>query len=323
MNSMATKLTSVLGAALAVVLLTHEPAEARRGGSFGSRGMRTYQAPRTTQTAPQQTAPVQRSMTPESRQPATAAAPNAAANAGAQQPRRGLGGMMGGILGGLAVGGLLGMLMGNGFGGMAGLMTALLQVALIGGAVLLVMALLRRRKQEPAAVIGGRSDYIPMGPGHGFEAPRHGGGGGAGAAAPETQSIEIGVGQADKEAFERLLHEVQGAFGREDYGALRERTTPEIMSYLSEELSQNAVRGHRNEVSGLKLLMADVAEAWREGETEYVTAAMRYESIDVVRDRDTGAVVSGDPDKSSETIELWTFVRRMGEPWKLSAIQEA
>ena len=47
------------------------------------------------------------------------------------------------------------------------------------------------------------------------------------------------------------------------------------------------------------------------------------ESIDVMRDRQTGAVVSGDAEHPTEITELWTFVRRGQEPWKLSAIQEA
>ena len=79
---------------------------------------RTYQAPAPTRTAPQQTAPVQRSMTPQEKAAAPAAAP-AAAGAQAQAPgRRGFfGGMGGGILGGLVAGGLLGMMLGHGWGG--------------------------------------------------------------------------------------------------------------------------------------------------------------------------------------------------------------
>ncbi|RST78930.1 hypothetical protein EJC49_25300, partial [Aquibium carbonis] len=45
-------------------LVSTDFAEARRGGSFGSRGSRTFQAPPPTRTAPAQTAPVERSMTP-------------------------------------------------------------------------------------------------------------------------------------------------------------------------------------------------------------------------------------------------------------------
>jgi len=135
--------------------------------------------------------------------------------------------------------------------------------------------------------------------------------------------VEIGLLQADRDAFERLLGEVQDAFGREDYASLRERTTPEVMSYLAEELSQNATQGRRNQVSATRLLQADVGEAWREGEVDYATAALRYESIDVITDRASGAVVEGDPNAPTQTTELWTFARQAGLPWKLSAIQEA
>jgi len=69
-------------------------------------------------------------------------------------------------------------------------------------------------------------------------------------------------------------------------------------------------------------LQADVSEAWREGPMEYATAAMRYESIDVMRDRTSGAVISGDAERPTQTTELWTFVRPQGGAWKLSAIQE-
>ena len=78
----------------------------------------------------------------------------------------------------------------------------------------------------------------------------------------------------------------------------------------------------RNEVSGVELLQADIAEAWNEGANDYATAAFRYEAIDVLRDRTTGTLAGG-VDEPTETVELWTFVRTNGGAWKLSAIQEA
>jgi predicted lipid-binding transport protein (Tim44 family) len=38
-------------------------------------------------------------------------------------------------------------------------------------------------------------------------------------------------------------------------------------------------------------------------------------------DRTTGKLVDGDDRNPSETTEIWTFVRRPGSDWKLSAIQ--
>jgi predicted lipid-binding transport protein (Tim44 family) len=336
MTQSKTRLASVLGMTLAVSLLAVDAADARRGGSFGSRGSRTYQAPPPTRTAPQQTAPVQRSMTPQEKAAAPAAAP-ATAGAQAQAPgRRGFfGGIGGGILGGLVAGGLLGMMLGHGWGGMgAGLGNTLLQVLLIGGGIWLLMSLVRRRSAQPAGFpreaafqsgaappfganrafdsdAGARTTYTPQTDAEPRPAPG------------PTPTHDIGLTQADRDAFERLLKEVQEAFGREDYAGLRAITTPEIMSYLAEELSENATHGRRNEVTGTKLLQADIAEAWAEGDTDYATAAMRYESTDVMRDRASGEVLGGDAAGPSETTELWTFVRQPGQPWRLSAIQDA
>ena len=60
-------LAAAFGVALALGMLIADPADARRGGSFGSRGTRTYSQPRSTSTAPGYVPPVQRSMTPNFR----------------------------------------------------------------------------------------------------------------------------------------------------------------------------------------------------------------------------------------------------------------
>lgn len=319
---------AVIAIALIASLSVVDSADARRGGSFGSRGARTYAAPPPTKTAPAATAPIQRSMTEPSRTATQAATPN----------RGGfLGGFGGSLLGGLALGGLIGMLLGNGIGGFAGGLGLILQLALLAFGAMFLMRFLANRNRPATA--GGASlaggPAMREGAGSQEPGPRGFGGlggfglGGAGAAAPRRPANarnahdEIGILDSDLEAFEQRLTEVQSAFASEDYAALRTLTTPEIMSYLSEELSQNATSGLRNEVSDVKLLQGDLAEAWREGDTDYATVAMRYESRDVMRDRTSGAIVSGDIDQPTETSEIWTFTRRGGQDWKLSAIQDA
>ncbi len=342
MASLRSKITAALGVSLVLGLLMAEPADARRGGSFGSRGSRTYSQPRHTETSPGYVPPVQRSMTqppaggagtqPGGAYAARPGQPGYAAGAPAAGFGGGrFGGFGGGFLGGLVTGGLIGGLMGHGWGGGwggggmgagGGLLTMLIQIAVIGLGVSLLMRLFRRPR--PAASMPWEQPQSTNGGAQGFT-----GGGGFSGPTPGATSVpptggpawEIPISQQDQNDFERLLTEIQDAFGREDYPGLRERTTPEIMSYLAEELSENATHGRRNEVSGTRLLQADVGEAWREGDTDYATAAMRYESIDLMRDRTSGAVLSGDPDRPSQTVELWTFARRTSGPWKLSAIQ--
>lgn len=306
----------------AVFVMASTPADARRGGSMGSRGSRTYEAPPATRTAPNQAAPVQRTAADK---PAPA---QAGANARQQAPAAAAksGGLAKGLMGGLIAGGLIGMMMGGGFGalGGSGMLMALLQIALLAGVIWFALRLFRRR---PAMAPAGGPAMAPF-----TASPFMGGQQGGFAAAPQPQrfapapaptSRDLAIQMSDKQAFEGLLAEVQDAFAREDYSALRACTTPEVMSYLAEELSQNATKGQRNDVSGTELLEAEVAEAWSENGADYATVAMQYQSIDVMRDRNTGAVIEGDPTKPSHTTELWTFVRDANNPWRLSAIQEA
>ncbi len=322
------RLAALVVLGLTTTLATIDTADARRAGggasSFGSRGSKTFAAPAPTNTAPGTAAPMERSMTPRTN-PSSQAAPNAAA----QQRNGGLFGSFGkSMLGGLLVGGLFGMLLGNGFGGMAGMLGMLLQVALIGGLVMLAMRFFASRNQPAASAAGGanfRQSAMGGGangnPASGFRMPNIGGGNAASAAAtaPVVQPLEIDGSDFDR--FEQLLCEVQAAYSREDYAALRRIATPEAMSYLAEELGENATNGVKNEVSDVKLLQGDLSEAWSEEGTDYATVAIRYESIDVMRNRETGEVMEGDPNQLGESTEIWTFARKRGGDWLLSAIQ--
>ncbi|MDC9812303.1 Tim44 domain-containing protein [Rhizobium binxianense] len=313
----------------ATVFASLDDAEARRAGSggFGSRGTRTFQAPPVTSTAPAPAAPIERSMTPR---PQTTAPATAQQPFGAQRP-----GLFGGfgrsMIGGLIAGGLLGMLVGHGFGGGFGFLGMLLQIALIGGAVMLAMRYFANRRQPSYGAGGqsrsyGQSSYgqqsYGMSPAgnSSFQIPAIGSGSSSRGNRP---SDEIGLAQADLDQFEELLTQVQTAYGAEDYGTLRRLTTPEAMSYLAEELGENATNGVRNRVSDVKLLQGDIAEAWREDGQEYATLAMRYSSIDAMVERDSGRIVSGDDRHPSESTEVWTFVRKPSAGWKLAAIQGA
>ncbi len=300
------KLAAVLAVALAIGMVA-SPADARVGGgmSFGSRGTRTFTPPPTTRTAPSQAAPMQRSVT----QPSS---PNGLGTGGFFN-RPGLFG--GGLLGGLAAGflgaGLFGLLFGHGFfgglGGFASLLGLLLQIGLV---VLIARFLWGMWQRREPAFAGG--PMLRNAGGMGFGVP-----GGAG---PASAPVEID--RADYDAFERLLGDIQTSYSHEDLAALRARVTPEMLSYFSEELADNASRGVVNKVSDVKLLQGDLAEAWREGATEYATVAMRFALVDRTLDRATGRLVEGS-DAPQQVTELWTFRRSAGGQWLLSAIQQA
>ena len=148
-------------------------------------------------------------------------------------------------------------------------------------------------------------------------------GGGSGVPASKARAPgtdEVGLTPDDFNSFEKILDEVQAAYTAEDLGKLRSDVTPEMVSYFSEELAANASTGVINRVADVKLLQGDLAEAWREGDTDYATVAMRYSLNDQMVERDSGRVLQGGPD---EVTEIWTFLRKRGGRWLVSAIQQS
>src|SRR5215813_7309143 len=291
-----------LGAIVTAFVLVSADAHARVGGGFsgGSRGMRTFSAPPATPTAPT-AAPIQRSIT----QPGNVA-PN------------GQTGIRPGLFGGLAAGflgaGLFGLLFGHGlFGGMAGfasMIGLLLQVVLVVIVARLIFTWWQRRNMQPA--------YAAAHPvtGHNF--------GGVsemlGGANLSPAGEHLAIAKSDYDAFERLLGDIQAGYSTEDLSTLRAKVTPEMLSYFSEQLAANASRGLINRVTDVKLLRGDLAEAWREGNTDYATVGMNFALKDSMVERASGQTVEGG--EPSEVTELWTFMRARGGNWLLSAIQQ-
>jgi predicted lipid-binding transport protein (Tim44 family) len=310
--------------ALAVVLSLAVPlamaissADARvgGGGSSGSRGSRTFSAPPTTTTAPNAAQPMNRTF-------AQPGAPAAGAAAGAAKGgffnRPGMG-MLGGLAAGFLGAGLLGMLFGGGMlgglGGLSSIIGLILQIGLILIVVKLAMSWWQRRHtpanayaSSPSAMGSAPPPQTGFGSGMGF---------GLGSSAPAPLEIQ----PADYEAFERLLGEVQTAWSNEDVAKLHTLATPEMVSYFTKDLEQNKANNDINKVSDVKLLQGDLAEAWREGETDYASVAMRFSLVDKTLERGTNRLVGGS-ETPTEATEVWTFARQRGGNWELSAIQQ-
>ena len=309
--------------AIAVVLSLAVPlvmavsaADARIGGgsSSGSRGSRTFSAPPSTTTAPGTAAPMNRTFT-QPGSPGMGAPAAAGAAKGGFFNRPGMG-MLGGLAAGFLGAGLLGMLFGggmfSGLGGLSSIVGLILQIGLIIIVVRLAMSWWQRR-QTPAAAFAGGPDAGPAAQQSSF---RSGMGFGLG-----SGSAPLEILPADYEAFERLLGEIQGAWSDEDVAKLNTLATPEMVSYFTKDLEQNKAQNDVNKVTNVKLLQGDLAEAWREGETDYASVAMRFSLVDKTLERGTGRLVAGS-DTPIEATEVWTFARRRGANWELSAIQQ-
>ena len=138
---------------------------------------------------------------------------------------------------------------------------------------------------------------------------------------------DINLSDADLSAFQAIHAAVQEAWSAGDLGRLRRLMTPEMLSYFSQELTRNASQGVQNIVSDVQLLKGELTESWEERDLQYATAYMRWRAHDYVirlgrSAGDPEAIVSGNPRVPVEAEEVWTFVRRRGSDWLLSAIQQ-
>jgi predicted lipid-binding transport protein (Tim44 family) len=300
----------VLSLALPLMLaISSADARIGGGGSSGSRGGRTFSAPPSTSTAPGTAQPFNRTMT----QPGSPGMGAPAAAGGGFFNRPGMG-MLGGLAAGFLGAGLLGMLFGGGmFGGLGGLSSIfglILQIGLIIIVVRLAMSWWQRRHATASAYAGAAA-----GPGA-QSSFRTGTGFGVG-----SGSAPLEITPSDYQAFERLLSEIQAAWSNEDVAKLHTLATPEMVSYFTKDLEENKARNDINKVSDVKLLQGDLAEAWREGDTDYASVAMRFSLVDKTIERATGRLVAGS-EQPTEVTEVWTFVRPRGANWELSAIQQ-
>ena len=300
----------------ASIVLSPALAEARAGGtarpggsmgysSQGSLGSRTFNN--------NGGQPVQRSITPQS----NPSSEPFATRPGFAQSHPFLTG-----LGGAFLGSWLGSLlfphwgMGYGFGGMIGsLFTWLIIIWLVS----MLFRMFRRGGGPLTSPSLGGMGYQPGNAGYGS------GYGGLGAATRSVSSLT--VNQTDYAAFEAILKTVQGAWSKGDLATLRHYVTPEMLSYFAEELAQNTSQGVENHVEDVALVNGDVREAWDDGHLQYATALLHWRALDYTtrvgaKPGEPGSIIEGDPARPSDAQELWTFARRPGGHWLLSAIQQ-
>jgi predicted lipid-binding transport protein (Tim44 family) len=289
-----------------VLALAPTLAEARAGRSYSGGGASSFSGmgSRGTRTLDNNgAAPITRSMTqtPSAASPLAGAAATATGGSFFQRHP---------FLTGLA-GGFLGSMLFSHLGGLGHVFGGLLTFLLIGLGIWFVVRLLSGRGFSLGGAAGGMPRSV----------------GAAAAPASLYRGRDTTVDERDLNAFQSIHAGVQEAWARGDLGRMRQLMTPEMLSYFSEELTRNASQGVQNIVSNVHLVKGEITESWEEGDLQYATAFMQWSAIDYVAPLgaapgQSGQVISGDPRTPTEAEEMWTFVRRRGGTWLLSAIQQ-
>lgn len=300
---------------LAVFMLPEE-AFARIGGgrSFGSRGSRTYTAPRST--------PL-----PSTARSSQAAQPSSnSTDPAVAQPTAGgfwrslAGGVAGGLIGGMLFRSL--GFAGNGFGG-GGI--GLMDIILIGGILYLIYRFIRKRKETAESA----GDYQR---------------GTMGTADPSSSSLfqtgaldegERGIGYVrqmdpsfDEQKFKDqcmdIFFRIQGAWASRDMSSVSDILTSEMYDILQGEAEKMKTEKKINKLDNIAVRSVDITEVWQESGQDYITMKFFANLLDSTVDETTGQLLSGSRTDPIKFVEYWTFTRPVGAgAWQLSAISQA
>jgi predicted lipid-binding transport protein (Tim44 family) len=279
--------------ALAAFYVMGEAAEAARlggGRSFGSRPsyQRSAPAPSTSPTSPQ--------MRPGQTSPQM---PGAASGMG----------RWGGMLGGLVAGSLIGsLLFGGGMHGAGGI--GLLDIALIGGGLFLLMRVLRARRMATAGASAGESMSFDRGPaqswGHSGYDPA------ADPAPASTAQPSIPPG-FDSDEFlkgaKAIYTRLQSSWDQRDLDDIRQFTAPDVFEEIQRQFQEDPTPGKTE----LLLINPKILEV-RELDGQIV-ASVLYDVM--MREAST--------EMGRQVREIWHFSRAVDNPkgfWVLEGIQQ-
>jgi predicted lipid-binding transport protein (Tim44 family) len=99
------------------------------------------------------------------------------------------------------------------------------------------------------------------------------------------------------------------AFSRGDEATLRALTSDDVFGSFKAALADRAQKGETLETTFVGFQDVKIVEAAADPVGSRISARFDAQFITVARDRN-GAVVEGDPQKTSEIIDVWTFARR-------------
>lgn len=296
---------------------------ARAGGgrSFGSRGSRSFTAPRSAP-APAPAAPSQgtRQFSPAQTAP----------SAGGGFLRGMAGGLVGGMLGGMLFRSL-GFAGGQGGAegaGAAGGGIGLMDIALIGALLYGIYWFIKRRRSPAPAGISYRNTSAMEG-GQTVATMT--------AYEPEARESDTETGlrhirQMDPHFDERAFTDgcmdrffrIQGAWANREMSGVRDLLTDEMFQVFQQEADRLRAKRQINRLENIAVRTVEITEIWQEGGNDFITVKIHANLLDYTTDERTGEVVSGSRTEPVKFQEYWTSTRPVGNhPWRLSAIHQA
>ena len=295
---------------------------ARVGGgrTSGSRGTRTYSAPRSPSPMPTTPSGPSRQVSPAPSAPMTSPQ-------GGGFLRSVAGGLVGGMIGGMLFRSLgFGSGTAGGGGGIG-----LFDIILIG-LILYGIWWFIKRKRQTAEAPAGPTYYREASVPEPRPAPSYTPSSGQQTAGGD---VESGLGYVrqmdpsfDTQRFTDLcmdnFFKVQGAWANRDMSAIRGLLTDEMYGILQRDAEDLKRSGKINRLDNIAVRTTDITEVWQESGRDFITVRFLANLLDYTVEESSGQVVSGSKTEPVKFEEYWTFTRPVGgNPWQLSAINQA
>ncbi len=291
------------------------------GGSMGSRGSRSYSAPRSTP-APAPASPSQRAG-----QYNTPTAPASSPFGGGGFLRSMAGGLAGGMLGAMLFRSLGFAGGAAGGGGGIGMMDLLLIGALLYGVYWFIK---RRRSEAPAETLAGTYyRELPAQDAGRTTQPMlaYESGGPENDVATGLRHIRQMDPYFDEKRFTDACMDqfflIQGAWANRDMSGVKDILTDGMFGTLRDDAEKLKAKKQINRLENIAVRSVEIVELWQEGGEDFITVKFYANLLDNTIDEQTGQVVSGSKTEPVKFNEYWTFTRPVGDhPWKLSAINQ-
>lgn len=289
------------------------------GRSSGSRGSRSFTAPK-----PQAAQPAA-----QARQaaPVSPSSPMAAPQSGGFM--RGMGGaLLGGLAGGI-IGGMLFRSLGFSGDGTGGGGIGIFEIVLIGLLLYGIWWYLKRRRQEAAATAGAahyREASTPQAGAPVFT-PNY-------AQQPMENDLDTNLGyirqmdpsfnqQKFKDQCTDTFFRIQGAWANRDMSVARNLLTDEMYRVIQGDADELRRNGRINRLENIAVRNIEISEAWQEEGNDYITVHIVANVLDYTIDEKSGQIVTGSKTEPVKFEEYWTFTRPVGNnPWQMSAINQ-
>jgi predicted lipid-binding transport protein (Tim44 family) len=122
-----------------------------------------------------------------------------------------------------------------------------------------------------------------------------------------SKGFDLGLFMAGaQEAFPMIVE----AFAAGDRRTLKDLLSPEVYASFDKVIAEREARGETATMEIHAVRRAEITAAHIAGKTAFITVRFTADETGVVRDAD-GKLLSGNPDRVSETIDLWTFGREL------------